>query len=539
MLDLKNIPESGIPQIKIRDDSQSLLDPDLINKTNNSDIEPFQPIKYIPKVGNKNFVGRQDELAKIHDKFSETNNKVAISSVSGMGGVGKTELAIQYAQTYEDDYTGGICWLNVRDTNLAAEILKFVQQQMGLKVPQKDIQENPLTLEQQVAWCWQHWQPPEGLVLVILDDVTNLEGLSELLPSINRFRVLMTTRLRDIDTNVEEIPLDVLSAEEALELFKKLVGESKVNKDLETAQELCEWLGYLPLGIELVGRYIKKKPPHFTLKKMLEQLQQQRLHQDAMNPQQKGLRTAQLGVLDAFELSWKELNTTTREFAALLSLFAAEIFEWEWVESMTKSLNWNESDAEVAIEEVYQRNLVQSSEYEDAVYYQIHPLIREFLKDKLQASAQINELKQAFATTFIEIAQTIPESPTLDFINSVKNAIPHLTEVAENHLDAVSDENLVWPFIGNGRFYKQQSYTLAQPWYEQCLSTVRSRLGENHPDTATSLNDLAYLYSSQGKYEQAEPLYIQALEIAERVLGANHPNTVIIRNNFEYLWGKQ
>ena len=100
---------------------------------------------------------------------------------------------------------------------------------------------------------------------------------------------------------------------------------------------------------------------------MLQQLQRQRLHQEAMNPQQKGLRTAQLGVLDAFEISWKELNTTTSEFAALLSLFAAEIFEWEWVESMTKSLNWNESDVEEAIEEVYQRNLVQSSEYEDAV----------------------------------------------------------------------------------------------------------------------------------------------------------------------------
>ncbi|BAZ41010.1 NB-ARC domain-containing protein [Calothrix sp. NIES-4101] len=69
------------------------------------------------------------------------------------------------------------------------------------------------------------------------------------------------------------------------------------------ARELCKWLGYLPLGIELVGRYIKKKPPHFTLGKMLELLQQQRLQQEAINPQQKGLSTAQRGVLAAFELS--------------------------------------------------------------------------------------------------------------------------------------------------------------------------------------------------------------------------------------------
>ncbi|MGH8000825.1 MAG: hypothetical protein ACREPR_15705, partial [Brasilonema sp.] len=50
---------------------------------------------------------------------------VAISAVSGMGGVGKTELAIQYARQHEADYPGGICWLNARESDLAAEILQF------------------------------------------------------------------------------------------------------------------------------------------------------------------------------------------------------------------------------------------------------------------------------------------------------------------------------------------------------------------------------------------------------------------------------
>ncbi len=64
-------------------------------------------------------------------------------------------------------------------------------------------------------------------------------------------------------------------------------------------------------------------------------------------------------------------------------------------------------------------------------------------------------------------------------------------------------------------------------------------LGENHLNTATSLNNLAGLYESQGKYDQSEPLYIQALEIAERVLGENNPNTVTFRKNLEYLRAKQ
>ena len=63
-----------------------------ININNHSSEKPFKPIKYIPKLGSANFVGRQDDLIKVHKKLYEQNNRVAISAVSGMGGIGKTEL---------------------------------------------------------------------------------------------------------------------------------------------------------------------------------------------------------------------------------------------------------------------------------------------------------------------------------------------------------------------------------------------------------------------------------------------------------------
>jgi tetratricopeptide (TPR) repeat protein len=67
------------------------------------------------------------------------------------------------------------------------------------------------------------------------------------------------------------------------------------------------------------------------------------------------------------------------------------------------------------------------------------------------------------------------------------------------------------------------------------LALRRQLLGEEHPDVAASLNNLALLYKSQGRYSEAEPLYIQALDICERRLGANHPNTVTTRDNLAYL----
>jgi tetratricopeptide (TPR) repeat protein len=71
--------------------------------------------------------------------------------------------------------------------------------------------------------------------------------------------------------------------------------------------------------------------------------------------------------------------------------------------------------------------------------------------------------------------------------------------------------------------------------YQQALEMRRRLLGEEHPDVATSLNNLAGLYESQGRYSEAEPLYQQALEIYERQLGVNHPYTVTCRKNFENL----
>ena len=61
----------------------------------------------------------------LHSKLQQ-HDAVAISAIAGMGGVGKTELATQYARQHEADYPGGICWLNARDTNLAAEIIQFL-----------------------------------------------------------------------------------------------------------------------------------------------------------------------------------------------------------------------------------------------------------------------------------------------------------------------------------------------------------------------------------------------------------------------------
>jgi tetratricopeptide (TPR) repeat protein len=485
---------------------------------------PPNPIYNTPHRGVANFVGRQQELTTLHEKLQQPGT-VAISAIAGMGGIGKTELATQYALQYEQDYPGGICWLNAKKSNLAADILEIVQLNMH-EVPQK-LGEKPLNLQEQVAWCWQNWQPAEKLVLVVLDDVTdeNWETCQSLLPTTNRFRVLLTTRLRNLD-NVQELPLNVLPPDKALELLRELEGEQRLD-----AEKLCQWLGYLPLGLQLVRRYLDEDPD-LSLAEMLQRLKAQRLEDEAINPSTRGLKAV-------FELSWQQLNPITQRVAAYLSLFAPDVISWKFVESATDLLNCPESDIKEAKKQLYKRYLIERLQEKQACY-KIHPLIREFLKAKLAALENTDDFRRNFAAVFIKVAEEIPDRPTLDYIKSVQDAIPHLTEVAQNLTDAVSDEDLIWVFSGLGRFYEGQGlYAIAEPWYNQCVEVVKTRLGEEHPSVASSLNNLALLYESQGRYSEAEPLFIQALALFKRLLGEEHPSVAMSLNNLALLYESQ
>jgi CHAT domain-containing protein len=88
-------------------------------------------------------------------------------------------------------------------------------------------------------------------------------------------------------------------------------------------------------------------------------------------------------------------------------------------------------------------------------------------------------------------------------------------------------------------YYSQGRYSEAEPLYNRSLAIWKQQLGDNHPDTATSLNNLALLYYSQGRYSEAEPLYNRSLAIIKQQLGDNHPNTATSLNNLAALYQSQ
>lgn len=82
-------------------------------------------------------------------------------------------------------------------------------------------------------------------------------------------------------------------------------------------------------------------------------------------------------------------------------------------------------------------------------------------------------------------------------------------------------------------------YNEAELLYQEALRLKRQLLGEDHPDVAISLNNLAFLYKAQCRYVESEICYRQALEISECQLGFDHPNTQTFRKNLEELRSHQ
>jgi tetratricopeptide (TPR) repeat protein len=229
-------------------------------------------------------------------------------------------------------------------------------------------------------------------------------------------------------------------------------------------------------------------------------------------------------------VSWDELNEHAQRLGCLLSLFALAPIPWSLVERSVKQQDLKSlENARVELENLH---LLQGEQI-----YHLHQIIRECFRNKYKNFAFVEEQKYSFCRALVAVAQEIPDSPTQEFIESVRDTIPHLVEIAQNLTDEVSDENLMWVFVGIGRFYSaQRLYGLAEPWYEKCVSLAQTRLGEEHPYVAGSYNNLARLYSEQGKNSEAEQLYIKALDLMQRLLGEDHPYTASVYQNLARLY---
>ncbi|MEL6816657.1 MAG: tetratricopeptide repeat protein, partial [Cyanobacteria bacterium J06598_3] len=448
------------------------------------------------------FVGRDRELQDLH-ALLQHEDRVAIAAV-GMGGIGKTTLARWYVKEHPADYPGGIWWLPV--AQLVTQVLAYAGRSVGLE----ELPTN-CSNEQIVQHYLARWEAKwPGRKLLVLDDVGEYKGVKGFLPQQGAFRVLMTTRVR-MQPPVKRLPLGVLAPSAALALLHELLGDdARLEKEKTVAVALCEWLGHLPLGIELVGRYLLESSA--SLAAVFAQLKRRALGASSIASVPDEM-DYEHNIEAALALSWQTLDSQGQTVALLLGVFALAPISAEWVVASLPS--WDELD----VRDCLDRQLVKRSFVNRIADggYELHGLVRAFLQARLASAewdAKTKSLAKGFAEAMTAIAKTIPLVATLSDRARVLMAVPHLETVSAQWTAALDDDDKTWCCTGLARFYQSMSrWVEAERCCQRSLEIRKAELGERHPDTASSLNNLAELYRSQGRYGDAEPLYVEALEI--------------------------
>ena len=492
---------------------------------------PFVP----PQPREGGLIGRDIELTRLHELLQTKKN---VCVVSGMGGVGKTELVRKYATS--DDcqahFSGGVFYLDARSReNIAAEIVAVTQYHFQAQI------EDGLSDTQKVTQCWQEWKTQTEAVLLILDDVSGLaKNFKQYLPpaDLGKLRLLITSRDTPDQRIAEELPLKVLLPESAVALLASIIGQERVARETSAAEKLCEELGYLPLALELVGYYLEDEDyQSLSLAAMRDKLKEKVKH-PALSPEEVPMAIkATRGVQAAFDLSWDELTPEAKYLACVLGSFASAAIRWDFVRGIYELLQW-EAFSEDNLKDKWLKSLrklhlVLTVETD---IYDLHPLIRDYLGEQFKKHPQYSEIKQAFCDLFVRVAGVVDISATLAEFNLIEPHFKKMIDWGEGNEDPQVAFSLNQLAV---LYHSQGKYNEAEPLYRQSLSIREKHLGENHLDAATSLNNLATLYLNQGKYEEAEPLLLRSLSIREKQLGENHPDIAQSFNNLASLYRSQ
>jgi len=275
------------------------------------------------------------------------------------------------------------------DQDVASQIVSFAKR-LNLTVPEGDLVE-------QVSHVWMHW-PLSETVLVVLDDLADFGKVQPYLPpQTEQFRVLITTR--QIFSGIASLEINVLSPEAALALLKSLVGADRIEAQHEAAKALGERLGYLPLALELVGRYLELDEDLSMADVQAELDDMQTDAYALLKDESAATMTAKLGVATAFGLSLQRLTAASQTLAAVFCLFAAAPIAWQWVQRCLPEVSPG------ALKQ-HQRTLLRNSLLQrvEANTYQLHPLIQEFLRKRFARAPSTEPLLGQYCRVMVEAA---------------------------------------------------------------------------------------------------------------------------------------
>ena len=542
------------------------------------------PVWYVPYPRNALFIGRDALLTQLRRQL-QAGQATALSqpqAISGLGGIGKTQIAVEYAYRYHQDYKV-VLWARAESTEALTSSYDTIASLLNL--PEKEVQKQAITVQAVKTWLQTHrgW-------LLILDNADDLTMVRDFLPSGGKGHLLLTTRAHAIGRIAQRIQVAKMEPEEgALFVLRRagiLEAEEPLNKassrDQANALVIVQEMDGLPLALDQAGAYIEETG--CGLAGYLTLYQQRRM--DLLQARGEYTYDHPESVATTWSLSFEKVEQANPAAADLLRLCAflapdaiPEEIITKGAADLTPMLQSLASDPfllDAAIKELLRYSLIQRDAEEKLL--SLHRLVQAVIKEGMDQNAQRQWAERTMRAVHTSLpavelgnwqawervvthAQTcaellehyviqLPEAAALLYQTGwylterarYDEAEPLLVQAyamseqaqGPEHLDTARDADSL-----ANLYRKQGRYAEAEPLYQRVLHINEQQLGPEHPDVATSLNGLANLYRKQGKYVEAEPLYQRDLRIWEQQWGPEHPFVAISLNGLADLYTEQ
>jgi hypothetical protein len=510
-----------------------------------SQQESTQPAQAwnVPYLRNPFFTGREELLKQLHDNLTQikTAALTQAQAIHGLGGIGKTQTAIEYAYRYRDEYRF-VLWLNAATRDEL--ITSFVALATKLNLPGQQEQDQTKIVAAVKQWFTTH----DGWLLIV-DNADDLAMAGEFLPTGGKGHLLLTTRAHAIGTLANSIEVEKLDSQQGMLLLLRRARVLTLDAPLDDAspadrtavEAIVKEMDGLPLALDQAGAFIEE-----TGCSISDYLQRYRQRQDLLLKRRGGPgKDHPEPVATTWSLSFErveQLDPLAAELLRCCAFLAPDaIHEQMIIDGASKlgkllqPVTENTLLLDEALGTLLRFSLVQRKRDEHT--FSIHRLVQAILRASMNSKKQRQYAEKLVKTVY----QAFPD--VTDYRNwpRCQQYLPHAqasADLIDTWKFTFNEAGLLLNTISNYLYYRAQ-YAEAEPLFKRAIAIGEKTLGPEHPDLAVWLNNLATLYSDQGNYAEAEPLYQRALAIDEKTLGPEHPDLATYLNNLALLYQAQ
>jgi tetratricopeptide (TPR) repeat protein len=470
-------------------------------------------VSNLPRPPVQVFAGRDAELAQLVQALSTPGNAAARSAVVvyGLGGVGKSELALQYAHAHRDRYQL-IWWITAADQG---------QIQAGLAaLGARLCPEVALTGTTLDAARWgTGWLQAHTGWLLILDDVEDAGEVEALLAQLRGGRIVLTTR-RDLDWQRLAIPvrLDILCPGPAAEILTAKTGQA-APADLQDAADIAAELGYLPLALFQAAAFIAQA--RLTLGGYLSRLRQQRARMLGT-----GAEGAQVTVTRLWDITLEAIRDRDPEAVNLLRVLVCYAPDGLPRAVIGGGDHGVGIDARLGLLASY--SMITLTPGTVSIHRLLQAVILADQEDMAPQSPGPRDIALEWLAAMLSGARSSDPAawPLL------RALVPHAESVARHYTDDSQPEGLYRVLVQTGSFLSYQGdYERARVMRESALSIVQARPAPDPREVAASLAGLAATYRALGRKADALPLAQRAVRVAEGALGPDDPYMATLLGN--------